>query len=74
MCYEDGAKNPLKSIPVKRLVPAFFAQIRVGAGYEHFGLFVTAYKIMTQYAWRLKCVHYLDNVRLKIKPTMWLAL
>jgi len=43
--YEDGPKNPLKSIPVKRLVPAFFAQIRVGAGYEFAGLAVMAYRL-----------------------------
>ena len=35
--YEDGAKNPLKSIPVKLLVLALIAQIRVSAGNEGVG-------------------------------------
>ena len=35
--YEDGAKNPLKSIPVKLLVLASFAQIGVSAGNEGVG-------------------------------------
>ena len=30
--YEDGAKNPLKSTPVKPLVLALYAQFRVSAG------------------------------------------
>ena len=30
-CQEDGAKNPLKSIPVKRLVFASYAQFGVNA-------------------------------------------
>ena len=32
---QDGPKNPLKGISMKSLVLAFFAQIRVGAGYEY---------------------------------------
>ena len=36
-CYEDGAKNPLKSISVKLLVLALIAQIRVSAGNEGVG-------------------------------------
>ena len=35
--YEDGAKNPLKSIPVKLLVLALYAQYGVGAGNESVG-------------------------------------
>lgn len=35
--YEGGAKNPLKSIPVKLLVLALVAQIRVSAGNEGVG-------------------------------------
>ena len=35
--YEDGAKNPLKSISVKLLVLASFAQIGVSAGNESVG-------------------------------------
>ena len=35
--YEDGAKNPLKSITVKLLVLALIAQIRVSAGNENVG-------------------------------------
>ena len=35
--YEDGAKNPLKSIPVKLLVLALVAQIGVSAGNESVG-------------------------------------
>jgi hypothetical protein len=35
--YEDGAKNPLKSIPVKLLVLASVAQIGVSAGNESVG-------------------------------------
>ena len=35
--YEDGAKNPLKSISVKLLVLALIAQIRVSAGNEDVG-------------------------------------
>ena len=30
--YEGGAKNPLKSISMKLLVLAFYAQFRVSAG------------------------------------------
>lgn len=30
--WEDGAKNPLKSVSVKLLVPASYAQFGVGAG------------------------------------------
>ena len=74
MCYEDGPKNPLKSIPVKRLVPAFFAQIRVGAGYEYVWAICNGIQNYDPTTRRLNCVHYLDNVRVKIKPTMWLAL
>ena len=29
---QEGPKNPLKGISMKSLVPAFLAQIRVGAG------------------------------------------
>lgn len=36
-CYEDGAKNPLKSISVKLLVLALIAQIGVSAGNEGVG-------------------------------------
>ena len=35
--YEDGAKNPLKSISVKLLVFALYAQCRVNAGNESVG-------------------------------------
>lgn len=35
--YEDGAKKPLKSIPMKLLVLALVAQIRVSAGNENVG-------------------------------------
>ena len=35
--YEDGAKNPLKSISVKLLVLALIAQIGVSAGNEGVG-------------------------------------
>ena len=35
--YEDGAKNPLKSISMKLLVLALIAQIRVSAGNEGVG-------------------------------------
>ena len=35
--YEGGAKNPSKSIPVKLLVLALVAQIRVSAGNEGVG-------------------------------------
>ena len=35
--YEDGAKNPLKSIPVKLLVLALIAQSGVSAGNEGVG-------------------------------------
>ena len=35
--YEDGAKNPLKSISMKLLVLALIAQIRVSAGNEIVG-------------------------------------
>ena len=37
ICYEDGAKNPLKSISMKLLVLAVIAQIRVSAGNEGVG-------------------------------------
>ena len=35
--YEGGAKNPLKSIPVKLLVLASYAQFGVSAGNESVG-------------------------------------
>mgnify|MGYP003409898892 CR=1 FL=1 len=35
--YEDGPKNPLKSISMKLLVLALIAQIRVSAGNEDVG-------------------------------------
>ena len=35
--YEDGAKNPLKSISMKLLVLASIAQTGVGAGNESVG-------------------------------------
>ena len=35
--YEDGAKNPLKSISMKLLVLALIAQIGVSAGNEGVG-------------------------------------
>lgn len=41
--YEDGAKNPLKSIPVKLLVLASFAQIGVSAGNEDSWASIMAY-------------------------------
>ena len=37
ICYEDGAKNPLKSISMKLLVLALVAQTGVSAGNEGVG-------------------------------------
>lgn len=43
--YEGGAKNPLKSISVKLLVPASYAQFGVGAGRIEYWATVMAYVI-----------------------------
>ena len=40
---EDGAKNPLKSITVKHLVLASYAQFGVGAGWQEIWAIVMAY-------------------------------
>lgn len=44
-CYEDGDKLSLKSIPVKPLVFASFAQKGVNAGDESYGLSIMAYAV-----------------------------
>jgi len=42
--YEDGGKIPLKSISMKLLVLAYYAQFWVGAGNERtYGLYIMAY-------------------------------
>ena len=43
--YEDGDKLSLKSIPVKPLVFASFAQKGVNAGDESYGLSIMAYAV-----------------------------
>ena len=43
--YEDGIKQPLKSISVKPLVFASYAQFGVNAGDEENGLIIMAYDI-----------------------------
>ena len=60
---------------MKRLVPASFAQIGVGAGYEFAGLAVMAYRLYDpSIRGDLSSCKTNDFVRLKIKPTMWLTL
>ena len=50
--YEDGIKQPLKSISVKPLVFASYAQFGVNAGDENPGQLVMAYEISTHDLWR----------------------
>ena len=50
--YEDGIKQPLKSISVKPLVFASYAQFGVNAGDENPGQLVMAYEVSTHDSWR----------------------
>lgn len=61
--YEDGIKPPLKSTTVKLLVPALYAQFRVGAGTVEYWALVMAYDsdpvfMETQTCYRP--IHYFD--------------
>lgn len=58
--YEGGAKNPLKSIPVKLLVLASYAQFGVSAGRKNFWATATACGNRPNYSLRPNLVVY-DN-------------
>ena len=49
---EDGAKNPLKGISMKFLVPAADAQSGVGAGSKNYGRPSMAWRSSTHFSWR----------------------
>jgi hypothetical protein len=49
--YQEGAKNPLKGISLKPLVPASYAQFGVGAGGKN-GTAILAFSGRPPMAWR----------------------
>ncbi len=71
LCYEDEGKISLKGISMKLLVLALDAQSRVGAEFKGLWTIVKAYGNCSIYSRRPILV---NNLRLRIEPTMWLKL
>ena len=74
--YEDEGKISLKSISMKRLVFASYAQFGVNAGFEEIVGARNGIRIRTIFSWRPAFVKisFLEFLRTRIEPISWLKL